>query len=132
MSYRAYRILKLITIIILVALTILAIDRGIAWIPIPAGVIAVIIMLFTRQRVKEVVADERNYTIAHHASRFTFQTAAIIMAYVGVTLAALARDGHPELGPYANTLIFSAVGLTVIYIMSYLYYSGKLGGGGLE
>ena len=38
----------------------------------------------------------------------------------------------PDLGPIADTLIFSAIGLTLMYMMSYLYYSGKLGGGGKE
>ena len=128
MSYRSYRICKLITIMILVALTILAIDRGIAWIPIPAGAIAILVMLLTRRTVKEVVVDERSYTIANRASRFTFQAGAFIMAYIGVTLAALVRSGHPDLGPYADTLIFSACGLLVIYIGSILYHSGKLGG----
>ncbi len=129
MSYRAYRIIKFIIILVLVALTTVAVNYGIAWIPIPAGLVAVLAMLLIRRRVKEVVVDERNYTIANRASRFTFQAGAIIMAFTGVTLEALNRNGHPELEPYAMTLIFSATGLLIIYIFSTLYHSGKLGGG---
>jgi uncharacterized membrane protein len=132
MSYRAYRIWKLIIIMILVALTTLAWSQGIAWIPIPAAVAAIIVMVLMRRRVKEVVVDERNYTIANRASRFTFQAGAIIMAFTGITLSVMANNGHPELGPYADTLIFSTGGLFIIYIFSMLYYSGKLGGGGVE
>ena len=36
---------------------------------------------------------------------------------------------HTELGPYADTMIFSAGGLLIIYLASMLYHSGKLGGG---
>ncbi len=129
MTFRAYRIVKFIIMLILVALTIVALDYGIAWIPIPAGLLAVIAMLLARRRVKEVVVDERNYAIANRASRFTFQVGATILAFIGVTLEALNRGGHPELHPYALTLIYSAIGLLVIYIFSTLYYSGKLGGG---
>jgi uncharacterized membrane protein len=129
MSFRAYRILNLVITMILVALVILAINYGIAWIPIPAAIVAVLGMFLTRRMVKEVVADERNYTIANRASRFTFQGGTIVMAFIGITLSALANNGHPDLSPYADTLIFSACGLFVIYMACILYYSGKLGGG---
>jgi uncharacterized membrane protein len=129
MTFRAYKIVKFIIVVILVVLTIVAVNYGIAWIPIPAGLLAVIAMLLVRRRVKEVVVDERNYTIANRASRFTFQAGAIAMAFTGVTLEALDRGGHPELQPYALTLIYSAIGLLIIYMFSMLYHSGKLGGG---
>jgi len=114
---------------VLVALTTVAVNYGIAWIPIPAGLFAVLAMLLTRRLVKEVVVDERNYVIANRASRLAFQAGAIIMAFVGVTLEALQRDGRPEIEPYALTLILSVAGLFIVYIFSTLYYSGKLGGG---
>jgi uncharacterized membrane protein len=129
MTFRAYRIVKLIIVLVLVAATAVSVDYGIAWIPIPAGLLAVMAMLLARRRVKEIVVDERNYAIANRASRFTFQMGAIIMAFVGVTLEALSSGGHAELEPYAVTLILSATGLLVIYIFSSLYHSGKLGGG---
>ncbi len=128
MSYRAYRIWKFITILILVALTIFAINQGIAWIPIPTALAAILIMLLTRRMVKEVVVDERNYTIANQASRITFQASVIIMAFVGVTLGALSRGNYPDLQPYADTLVFGAGGLLIIYIATILYYTGKHGG----
>jgi uncharacterized membrane protein len=129
MTFRAYRVVKLIIVLMLVAVTVVSIDYSIAWIPIPAGLVAVLIMLLTRRRVKEIVVDERNYVIANRASRFTFQVGAIIMAFVGVTLEALSGSGHAEFEPYAITLILSATGLLVIYIFSTLYHSGKLGSG---
>jgi uncharacterized membrane protein len=129
MTFRAYRIVKFIIGLVLVALTVVSIDYGIAWIPIPAGLVAVVVMLLTRRKVKEVVVDERNYAIANRASRFTFQVGAIVMAFVGVTLEAMSSSGHAEFEPYALTLILSATGLLLIYIISTLYHSGKLGGG---
>ena len=129
MSFRTYRIWKFIIMLILVALIIVSLELSIAWIPIPAALVALLVMLLTRRRVKEVVVDERNYTIANLASRFTFQAGTIVMAFVGITLSVLANNGHTELGPYADTMIFSAGGLLIIYLFSILYHSGKLGGG---
>ena len=132
MSFRIYQLLKFGVVAILAGLIIWAVDQGNAWIPIPAAIIAVVILLLIRRGVKEVVVDERTYSIAEKASRITFQAGAIVMVFVGITLGALSRSTHPDLGPIADTLIFSAIGLTLMYMMSYLYYSGKLGGGGKE
>lgn len=128
MSFRTYRIWKFIIILILVALTIFAVNQGIAWIPIPAALAAILIMLLTRRMVKEVAVDERSYTIANQASRITFQAGAIIMVFVGVTLGALSRSNYPDLQPYADTLVFGAGGLLIIYLACILYYTGKHGG----
>jgi uncharacterized membrane protein len=132
MSYRTYRILKFVIILILLALTALAWSLGIAWIPIPAAAAAIIAMVLMRRGVKEIVVDERNYTIANRASRFAFQIGAIIMAFTGITLSVMSNNGHPELGSYGDTLVFSTAGLLIIYLFSMLYHSGKLGGGGVE
>ena len=86
MSFRTYRIWKGLTTMVLAVLVVWAVSQGIAWIPIPAAVVALFIMFITRRAVKEVVVDERSYTIANQASRVTFQAGAIIMVFVGVTL----------------------------------------------
>ena len=127
MSYRAYRIWKFVIMVVLIALMILAVIAGIAWIPIPAGLAAVIVMLLLKRKVREVVVDERSYTIANRASYFTFQVGAIIMCFVGLTLMSMHNAGHTELGPYAETLIFSAIGLLIVYMASVLYYTVKHG-----
>ena len=104
-----------------------AVSEGLAWVPIPAAAVALLIMFLTRRMVKEIVVDERNYTIANQASRITFQVGAVIMAFVGLTLGALSRGDYPDLRPYADTLIYSACGFVLLYLINILYYTGKHG-----
>jgi len=127
MSFRMYQICKFLIVLIMAGPVAWAVTAGIAWIPIPAAAVALFIMFLTRRTVKEVVVDERSYTIASQASRITFQASAIIMAFVGLTLEALSRGDYPNLRPYADTLVFSACGLVLLYLANVLYYTGKYG-----
>ncbi len=129
MSYRTFRIIELAIVAGLASLTVYAVSGGIAWLPAPAVVIALVLMLWLRRRIKEVVSDERNETIANKAARLTFIAATLIMVSGGVTLSALSQS-RPDLETYANMLVFGAGGLMIIYLFATLYYSGRMGGGG--
>jgi uncharacterized membrane protein len=131
MSFRTFRLIELAFIVILVVLVTLSVNAGIAWIPVPAAVLAVAGLLLLRRRIKEVISDERTETIGNKAARFTFTTATLIMAFGGATLGALSTH-YPDCQPYANALIFSSGILMVIYIFASLFYSGKMGGGGVS
>lgn len=90
------------------------------------GIIAVFLL---RSRVKEVYADERTFTIAYKAARFTVAVVGIIMPVTGAILLALAR--HDLSSPIAQagfTLIYTTCGLLIINYIAYHYYSHKLGG----
>jgi uncharacterized membrane protein len=129
MSFKTFRIIELAIIVILVSLITFAMSDGIAWIPVPAAVIAVAALYLLRRSIKEVVTDERTENIGNKAARFAFFTGTLIMAFGGATLGALGIH-YPNLQPYANALVFSGGVLMVIYIFASLFYSGKMGGGG--
>jgi uncharacterized membrane protein len=131
MSYKTFRIIELGIIVILVSLITFAVSDGVAWIPLPAAVIAVAGLYLLRRRIKEVITDERTETIGNKAARFTFFTGTLIMAFGGATLGAFSHN-YPNLQPYANALVFSGGVLMGIYIFASLFYSGKMGGGGVE
>jgi uncharacterized membrane protein len=131
MSYKTFRIIELVIIVLLVILITLAVSDGIAWIPVPAAVITVTALYFLRRRIKEVVNDERTETIGNKAARFTFFAGTLIMAFGGATLGALSNH-YPDIQPYANALVFTSGMLMVIYIFASFFYSGKMGGGGVE
>jgi uncharacterized membrane protein len=125
MSYRTYRMWKLLVVIIVAVLVGWAVPNGNAWIPVPAAVAAMAIMLLIRRGVKEVVIDERTYSIANRASRWTFQAGVLLMVLVGATLVALGYGEHPELKTPGFTLIYSACGLLIVYLIGYYYYARK-------
>ena len=131
MNHRTFRIIELAIIVVLVVLIIFAVNDGIAWIPVPAAVITVTVLYLVRRSIKEVVTDERTETIGNKAARFTFFTGTLIMVFGGATLGAFSHN-YPNLQPYADALVFSSGLLMVIYIFASLFYSGKMGGGGLE
>ena len=128
MSYKTYRLWKAAVIVIVAVLVGWAVPQGNAYIPIPAAAIAMVILLIIRRGVKEVVIDERTYSIANRASRAAFQIAALLMALIGATLVALGYNEYPELEPVGFTLIYSAAGLLLVHLISYGYFSRKLGG----
>jgi uncharacterized membrane protein len=75
-----------------------------------------------------VVVDERTYSIAYRASRATFQAGVLLMTLIGATLVALGYGDYPNLEPAGFTLIFSACGFMVVYMVSYGFYNRRLGG----
>jgi uncharacterized membrane protein len=128
MSYKNYRLFKAFLVIIVAVLVGWAVPNGNPYIPIPAALAAMVIMLLFRRSVKEVIVDERIYSIANRASRATFQIGAIIMALVGATLVALGYGDYPKVEPIGFTLIYSACGILVLYVISYSIYNRKYGG----
>ena len=91
-------------------------------------IVCISILTLLRTRVKEIVVDERTYTIAGKAARLTLQIAAIGMAIIGAILLAVSRGEFPVLTRTGFTLVFATCALLVINYITYYYYNKKLGG----
>ena len=128
MSYKTYRMYKALVVVIIAILVGWAVPTGNAFIPVPAAVIGMVILFIIRRGVKEIVIDERTYNIANRASRAAFQVVTLAMVLIGATLVALSYGNYPEVGTVGFTLIYSAAGFLVVYLISYAYYGKKLGG----
>jgi uncharacterized membrane protein len=127
MKYKTYRVLKLIIVVIAGALIAWSAVSGNTW-PVPAlAAGAAAILLFSRG-TKENATDERVYAIAEKASRLTFRAVVLLMAAAATTLLVLSRSSHPELETAGFALAYTVGGLLVIYLISYYYYSHKMGG----
>ncbi len=128
MSYKTFKLLRLVFVVILGILVTWAAANGNAWIPVPAVIAAIIILLLFRRGVKEVIVDERTYSVAYKASRFAFVVFCVGAVTIGTTLLALGKAGQPELKPVGFTLAYSICALVLIYSIAYSYYNRKLGG----
>jgi uncharacterized membrane protein len=128
MSFRTYRVWKILVVILVAVLVGWAVPAGNAFIPIPAAVAGMVILLIVRHGVKEIVVDERTYDIANRASRAAFQIVTLAMVLTGATLVALGYGNYPEVEPVGFALIYSAAGLMMAYLISYAYFNRKLGG----
>jgi uncharacterized membrane protein len=128
MSYKTYRFWKALVVIMVAVLVGWAVPSGNAFVPVPAAIAGMVILLIIRRSVKEVVVDERTYNIANRASRAAFQIVTLVMVLIGATLVALGSGDYPEVEPVGFALIYSACGFLLVYLISYAYFSRKLGG----
>lgn len=129
MNIKTYRNWRTALTLIIAALAAVSIATGIAYILIAAVVIGILVLLLLRRKVKEVVEDERTYTIAYKAARLTLSIVGIGMAVIGATLLAFSRDDLSATPAQVGfTLLYATCGLLVINLAAYTYYSRKLGG----
>lgn len=128
MSYKTFRILQgsiALAIGAVVAVSVIFDNWIIPLIGILAGSIT---LLFVRRNVREIVTDERTYTISGKASRLTLGIAIMGAALAGVILLALSRNGSDTLFQTGIGLAFGACALMIINSLAYNYYSSKTGG----
>jgi uncharacterized membrane protein len=128
MSFKTFTIIRIFVLIIMAGLIGWAVVNGNALIPIPVAIAAMVILLLFRKGVKEVVVDERVYSIAEKASLITFRVFAILAAVIGATLVALGWDSSSDLYKIGITLAYSVCGLILIYYIAYIYYNRKYSG----
>jgi uncharacterized membrane protein len=128
MSNKTFRTWQAIIGMIIGVTTGASVAAGIWIIPIPVIFIGMLIVIFLRRRVKEIVADERTFTIAQKASRLTLQIAIIGMAAMGIILFSLSHGESPVLTQTGFAFEYSACVLLIINTLAYNYYSRKLGG----
>jgi uncharacterized membrane protein len=128
MSFKKFTIIRIVVIVIMAGLIGWAVTSGNALIPIPVAIAAMVILLLFRRGVKEVVVDERIYSIAEKASLITFRIFGIAAAVIGATLVALGQKTVPEMEPIGFTLAYAVCGLMVIYYIAYTCYKRKYSG----
>jgi uncharacterized membrane protein len=127
MSFKQFTLIRIAVIIIMAGAIGWAVNSGNAWIPILAIIAALLILLLFRRRVKEVVVDERVYSIAEKASYLALRIFGIAAA-VGVAILVALGQKTPELETVGLTLALSVCGLVLIYCIANLYYNRKYSG----
>jgi uncharacterized membrane protein len=128
MNFKQFTAIRILVIIIMAGFISWAVVSANIWIPIPVVIAAVVVMMLLRRRVREVVVDERVYSIAEKASLVAFRIFGIAAAVIGITLVALGWQSASDLYKIGLTLAYSACGLLIIYYIAYLYYNRKYSG----
>jgi len=127
-SYKTFKLWRSIIVIIIAILVGWSVVSGNALVPVPAVITGIIIVFLFKKGVKEVIVDERIFSIADKASMLTFRAFAILAATAGATLLALSREGFPDLFKIGLTLAYSVCAMLVFYYIAYIYYNRKFGG----
>jgi uncharacterized membrane protein len=123
-SYKRYRLYKIIITIILVAMmsTFVGLGNFIAALIIFA--ISILLIMILRKNVKGVLSDERAENIGGRASRIVLTVSALLMAAAGIVLVSL-RETNPQLLIIGNTLLFLECGMMLFYAILFRYYYNK-------
>jgi len=118
---RQYRIIKLVTVVVLATVFSVSIERNYFLIPIASLVVAWLVLLILRSRVDEVVADERDWQTGGKAALLAIQTYAWAAVIVMFVLFAL-RDTDPFFEPAATILAVSTCVLMLLYAFIFRYF----------
>lgn len=122
MTLKQYRILKIAVVAILAILVSQSVLARNFVIPVVGIVAANLALLFWRGRVKEIIADERDYEIGGRAARLAIQ------AYSWLAVAAMLafyayQKNNPAFEAVALTLAYSTCLLVLLYSLFFRYHS---------
>jgi len=109
-QYQGYRIA--ITIMLASSISV-SISMGNYLAPVIAIAVGMILIRLGRQKVKEVLADERDYNMAGTAARYSVSIFSIIMV-VGMFVLMALQKNNPEFANIAMLLAYLACGLMLI------------------
>lgn len=117
-SYKAWRLL----VTIFLAMTIsVSISMKNFFVPVVAVIIASLILLQLRKKVKEVLADERDMEIGGKAAMLAIRIFGWISIFPIFALYAF-RDRNPSYEPIGMTLAFSVCILMLLYSAIFRFY----------
>jgi uncharacterized membrane protein len=121
MTLKQYRIVKLIFVIAIAIVFSQLIFSKNYIIPIAILMAASLILILLRRKVKEIIADERDYLIGGKAALWAIQIyswLAVIAMFVFYGL----RDINPAYEPIGMTLAFSTCLLMFVYGATFRYF----------
>jgi len=121
MTLKQFQVIKLVTVIALAAIFGQGIVRENYLIPLVALVIAVLVLFYLRSKVKEVIADERDWQTGGKAASIAIQIYAWFAVILMLILYAQ-RNLNPSYLPIAATLAYSTCFLMLLYALIFRYY----------
>jgi uncharacterized membrane protein len=124
MTLKQYNVFRIIAVIILVIIISNSVALHNYVLPLAAIVVASLFLLFLRNRVNEIVADERDYEVSGKAARWAMQIYAWI-AVAGFFLIYALYGENPIWGTVAYVLSYSACLLLILYAIIFRFFVGS-------
>lgn len=122
LTAKQYQTIKIFMVILLAVVFSQSIVFKNFFLPVALLIISSLVLIYFRQRVKDVIADERDYATAGKAASLAIQ----IYAWIGVVCMFLLYS-LSDLNPYyyaiAVTLAFSTTILMLLQAVIYRYYN---------
>jgi uncharacterized membrane protein len=121
MTLKQFKIVQMVIAIILGITFSQAIVLKNYLIPIAVIIVASLVMLYLKRKVKGVIADERDYLTGGKAALLTIQIYSWV-AVVAMFIFYSARDLNPAYEPIGLTLAYSTCILMLAYSVIFRYY----------
>lgn len=122
MKLKQYRRIKLFFVVLITIISSQAVIHKVYLLPIVAILISTLVLLSLRKRVKEVMADERDYLMAGKAAIMALQIYAWV-AVVAMFILYAYRDSNPAYEPMGMILAFSTCLLMLLYSLIFRYFN---------
>ena len=122
MTYKKFKTIKIIISMILGAVIAQAVIFGNYILAVSAILAAAGITLIVKKRVKEVMADERDYQVAGKAARVSMSIFSVLGAAASFVLMA-EREANPLYGTIGSVLAYSVCFLLILYSALFAYYA---------
>jgi len=124
MTLKQFKILKLSVVFILAMIVGQAIVYHNYIISVVAMALAIMVIFYFRGRVKEVIADERDYEVGGRAAILTIQVFSWLTVILLFSLLVYYEANPvPEIMTAVMVLAYSACALMVIYTLFFRYYN---------
>ena len=124
MTKKAFSIYRIIAVIIVTIIVSISINYGNWYLPV-ISIMASWLFLYTlRRKVKEVIADERDYIIAGKASGLAMKIYISLSVIIGMILYSTRKENE-ILFNIATTLLYSACFLMIFYAVLFKIYEKK-------
>ncbi|MDO8468655.1 MAG: DUF2178 domain-containing protein [Candidatus Peribacter sp.] len=114
MTLKQYTTFRIIIAVLLAAFIASSVVRHDYFWPVVAMVLAMLILFVLRSRVKEVLADERDYALGGKAARWAmqiFSLVAVIVMFIFLNLG----ESDPQQTVVAHVLAYSVCALMLLY-----------------
>jgi len=124
MTKKTFTIYKIVAVIVVGFVTSVSANNGNWYLPVAFLVTAWVSLFVLRSRVKEVIADERDYRLAGKASMYAMTTYNVL-AVIGGLILYISEKENAVLFSIGSTLLYSACVLMIIYSVLFKIYERK-------
>ena len=124
MTKKSFSIYRVVIAMILSVLVSLSVSYGNWYLPVIAFVAAWIVLHLLKNKITEVIADERDYMVAGKAYAMAMKIYVFLSVIVGLVLYAAGKE-NIIFFTIGNVLIYSACFLMVLYAVLFKIYERK-------
>lgn len=121
MTLKTYKTVQMIVAVLLGITFSQAIIFNNLVVPVIAAIVGVLVMLLLRRRVRDIIADERDWAMGGKAALLSLQIYSWF-AVVGMLILYAKRDVNPAYEAIAATLAFSTCFLMLLYSLIFKYH----------